>query len=94
MESLLSDKLITLLRTFGKIELNRLRKFVESPYLNDEPDVLRLFDICHAILKKNPSDLAHLTKGKVWKKLFAPKPYNDLYLRRMASDLTQLAAKR
>ncbi len=93
MESLLSDKLITLLRTFGKIELNRLRKFVESPYLNDEPDVLRLFDICHAILKKNPNDLAHLTKGKVWKKLFAPKPYNDLYLRRMASDLTQLAIR-
>ena len=48
---------MTLLRTFGKIELNRLRKFVASPYLNDEPDVLRLFDYCHLVLKKNPADL-------------------------------------
>ncbi len=90
---MLSDKLITLLRTFGKVELNRLRKFVDSPYLNDEPDVLRLFDLCHAILKKDPEILVQLPKEKVWKKLFPQKPFNDLHLRRMASDLTQLAIR-
>ncbi len=90
---MLSDKLITLLRTFGKVELNRLRKFVDSPYLNDEPDVLRLFDLCHTTLKKDPESLAHLPKEKVWKKLFPQKPFNDLHLRRMASDLTQLSIR-
>jgi hypothetical protein len=90
---MLSDKLISLLRTFGKVELNRLRKFVDSPYLNDEPDVLRLFDFCHATLKKDPKSLETIPKEKIWKKLFPQKPYNDLHLRRMSSDLTQLSIR-
>lgn len=90
---MLSDKLITLLRTFSKVELNRLRKFVDSPYLNDDPDVLRLFDYCHSVLKKSPADLDLVPKEKIWKKLFPDQPYHDLTLRRMASDLTQLAIR-
>ena len=34
-----------------------------------------------------------MPKEKVWKKLFPDKTFNDLHLRRMASDLTQLAIR-
>jgi hypothetical protein len=90
---MLSDKLVTLLRTFEKVDLNRLRKLVASPYFNDEPDALRLFDICHAALKKSPEALSKLTKEQVWKKLCPALPYDDAHLRRMTSDLNQLAIK-
>ncbi len=88
-----SDKLVTLLRTFGKVELNRLRKLVASPYFNDEPDALQLFDICHTALKKSPEALEKLTKEQIWKKLCPGKPFDDAHLRRMTSDLNQLAIK-
>lgn len=88
-----SDKLVTLLRTFGKVELNRLRKFVDSPYFNDEPEVLRLFDLCHATIKKSPEALVQLTKEKIWKTLYPARNFNDAHLRRLTSDLTQLAIR-
>lgn len=88
-----SDKLVTLLRTFRKVELNRLRKFVYSPYFNDEPEVSQLFDLCHAALRKSPEHLLQLTKPDIWKKLFPERPYNDAYLRRLTSELIQLAIR-
>jgi hypothetical protein len=88
-----SDKLCSLLVTFGKVELNRLRKFVASPYFCDEPDVLRLYDLCLAALRKDPDALPKLSKEKIWKKLWPERPFDDLQLRRLASELTQLAIR-
>lgn len=88
-----SDKLVTLLCTFGKVDLNRFRKMVASPYFNDEPDTLNLFDICHNALKKSQDSLFKLTKEQIWKKMYPGKAYDDAHLRRMASDLVQMAIK-
>jgi hypothetical protein len=88
-----SDKLISLLQTLGKVELNRLRKFVGSPYFNDDPKLLALLELCQQAVRKHPDELAQLTKAQVWKKLWPSKPYNDLLLRRTASELTQLVIR-
>lgn len=64
-----------------------------SPYFNDEADVVRLFDICHAALKKSPEAIEQLTKAKVWKKMCPELPFDDAHLRRMSSDLTRLAIR-
>jgi len=86
-----SEKLITLLQTFSKPELNRFRKYLQSPYLNDQPDALRLFEIVNESLRKTVPDAQDFEKEHVWKQLFAGKEPEDLHLRRLASDLTQLA---
>jgi hypothetical protein len=83
-----SEKLITLLQTLGKVERNRLRKYLLSPYLNDQPDLHELFDLCDKALRDNAVE--KLTRQSVWQKLYPGKPLHDAQLRRMASDLTQL----
>lgn len=86
-----SEKLIVLLRTFSKPELNRFRKFLLSPYLNEQPDALRLFEAVHAALRKPSLEPAEFEKARIWKGLFPAQKLDDLHLRRLASDLTQLA---
>lgn len=88
---MLSDKLVTLLQTFSKVELNRLRKLVVSPYFNDDEDVIRLFDFCLSTLKKAPNQLEQTSKERVWKKLFPNRTFDDAHLRRITSSLIKLA---
>jgi hypothetical protein len=87
---MLSEKLIALLKNFSKYELNRLKKFISSPYFNDQEDVLRLFELLHQVLKKNEQELEQLSKAKVWEKLYPRRVYDDTHFRRLSSDLTQL----
>lgn len=83
-----SEKLLTLLQTLSKVERNRLRKYLVSPYLNDQPDLVSLFELCDKALRENTAD--QLSRQFVWQKLYPIKNYQDAQLRRMASDLTQL----
>jgi hypothetical protein len=86
-----SEKLLSVLQTLSKVERNRFRKYLLSPYLNDQPDLLPLFDICDKGLRED--SLAQLAQQQVWQKLYPNKPYNDTHLRRLASDLNQLALR-
>jgi hypothetical protein len=83
-----------LLRQFSAYELNRFKRFVGSPYLNENEEVVRLFDILMPELKskqpQEPLDSKQLNKKVVWKKLFPGKKFKDIKLRRLSSDLTQL----
>jgi hypothetical protein len=88
-----SEKLLLLLRRFSKYELNRFRKFLLSPYFNDQGDVSRLFEICNTALRQPDLDLSGLTKPWIWKQLYPGKDMDDAHLRRLASDLTQLAIR-
>jgi hypothetical protein len=88
-----SEKLASLLQTFSRYELNRFRKFLLSPYLNDQEDLTRLFDILDNMLRKDAGALAHVDKKVVWKTLYPQKQYDDAHLRRLASDLTQSALR-
>lgn len=86
-----SDKLLSLLQTFSKYDLNRFRKFLLSPYFNDQDDVTRLFELVNDALRRGEEAIAALDKSTVWKQLYAKQPYDDGHLRRLASDLTLLA---
>ena len=88
-----SEKLLSLLRTLSKVELNRLRKMVCSPWFNEEPEVLQLFDLFNEALRKGDDAVAALDKPTVWEKLYPGKKMDDAQLRRLASDLTQLVLR-
>ena len=85
-----SDKLLTLLQSFSKYELNRLRKFLLSPYYNEQEALVRLFDICNQALREGPSAVEALTKERAWHQHFPGKRLDEAQLRRMASDLNHL----
>lgn len=84
-----SEKLIALLQTLSKIERNRFRKYLLSPYLNDQPDLILLFEVSDKALREGTPD--QLDRHQVWQKLYPKKSYNDAHLRRLASDLIQMA---
>lgn len=90
-----SPKLIALLNEFSGHDLNKFQKYLDSPYLNDNQELTKLYRIVHQSLKKSGDDLLalekQLNKKVVWKKLFPRQDYKDLYLRRLCSDLIKLA---
>ncbi|MFN0215750.1 MAG: hypothetical protein ACKVT2_15940 [Saprospiraceae bacterium] len=86
-----SNKLISILQILSKVERNRFRKYLLSPYLNDQPDLVSLFDITENALREGIID--QLKRQEVWQKLCPKKPYNDAQMRRLASDLNQMALR-
>lgn len=81
-------KLITLLKTFNKYELNRLRKYIESPFFNENQLLVDLFDVIDKFLRSSRTELEQQV---VWNKIFEDKKYNDTKFRRLCSDLNKLA---
>ena len=86
-----SDKLLSLLQVFSKHELNRFRKFLCSPYFNEQEYLIRLFDCCDKALRDGPEALEALSKESAWKSLGTSKPLDEAQLRRIASELNQKA---
>ncbi len=86
-----SEKLLVLLATFSKYDLNRFRKFLLSPYFNEQEDLVRLFDLCNNAIRKGPEAVEQLDKRQIWSLLYSEKPIDEAHLRRQASELTQLA---
>ncbi len=93
---MLSDKLIRLLMSFSKPQMTRFRKYLISPFFNENEQLVQLFDlIVEWFSKSNLSKekVEHLEKRDVWKKMFDSVPYKDARLRRLCSDLTQEAMR-
>jgi len=88
-----SEKLISLLQTFSKHELNRFRKFLLSPYFNDQEDLTRLFEVVNQALREDENEMSGLDKHTVWETLYPKQKFDDAQLRRLASDLGQLALR-
>ncbi len=91
---MLSDKLVTLLKSFQKQELNRFRKYLLSPFFNENKSLIDLFDIIDQNIRQYSSIesiMPTLGKKDVWTKLFPDKNYKDTQLRRLCSDLGKLA---
>jgi hypothetical protein len=86
-----SDKLLTLLQSFSRYQLNRLRKLLLSPYFNEQEQVVQLFDICNLALREGKETVELLTKERVWRQLFPGRKLDEAQLRRLSSDLTQLS---
>ena len=88
-----SDKLLSLLRTFSKYELNRLRKFLLSPYFNDQEEVVQLFELINEAVRNGDAALEALDKSTVWEALYPDRDFDDAHLRRLSSDLSRLAQR-
>ncbi len=84
------SKLYSLLETRSIYELNRFKKFIESPYHNENK---RNIAVYHHLL------LIFKAKGRfpkmetVWKKAFPKEKFDQVRSRRIASDITLLLYK-
>jgi len=86
---MLSNKLVSLLKSLSKIDLNRFDKYLKSPFFNENTEQITLFEILNRYLRHPDLDSMELKKQEVWQKLFKTTPYNDITFRRICSDLTQ-----
>jgi hypothetical protein len=95
------NKLYTVLTYFDKIEQNRLRKYIRSPYFNVNETLMDYFDMIIEYINKSEkmekngkNDRRHkkneLTKETVWKNLFKNEPLNDMRFRKLGSELLKL----
>ena len=83
------SKIATLLATFSPASLYRFRKYLGSPFFNENPDLIKLFDLL--VQEVIPDREEALEKEGLWSALFSTTPYNDLTLRRLNSELVRHA---
>jgi len=83
-----SSKTYTILQSFDKYEINRIRKFLESPYFNSNQAIIDLFEI----IIKNISSTKEkeLEKEQVWEKIYKEKKFDDVRFRKLNSELLKL----
>ncbi len=83
-----STKLVRILSTFSPKELKGFRKYISTPYFNEQDRLVQLFNIveeCFFVVRSQPS------KEFIWQQLFPQKKFNDALLRKLLSDLSKLA---
>ncbi len=83
------SKLLVLLSSLSRYDLNRFKKFVTSPFFNENREVISLFDVLsnRGFGNKTPDSLK---KRVIWKDIFGRLDYNDAHFRRLSSELLQL----
>ncbi len=81
-----SNKLISLIEALSAEEQREAATFLASPYFNKNEDITNLFrEIVQQLGKQQ-----NLAKEHIWRKLFSPKPFNDVRFRKFCSDLLKL----
>jgi hypothetical protein len=83
-----NSKLYTALSYFDKYEQNRLRKYISSPYFNQDKALIILFE--EIITFQNTKSGKELTGEFLWKRIYASKKYDDVRFRKLRSDLLKL----
>lgn len=89
-----SKKLIMLLEGFSGFDLNRFRRYLISPYFNENQDIIQLYDLIDSKLReqKISAESDHSAeKERLWKELFGKKGYHDAHMRRLLSELNRHA---
>lgn len=84
-------KLFHILSQFDKLEQNRIRKFISSPYFNKDKVVSALFELL--VNEINIPSKNDWTKEKIWRSLVPELPLDDIRLRKYQSDLLKLIEK-
>lgn len=91
------NKLTEILTAFSRYDLNRFKKYVQSPFFNENEAIVQLYERIYdrmEVLEEN----AFVSKEgwqrfveEVWATLYPRKAYSDQKMRRLVSDLNQLA---
>ena len=87
----MNNKTYTILQSFDKYEVNRLRKFLKSPYFNMNDSIVELFEIFIQHIFGSPH--RELEKERVWEKIYPSKKYDDVRFRKLNSELLKLVEK-
>lgn len=83
------NNLLILLKNLSAYEMNKLRKFIVSPYFNKSQKIIDLFDT----LKSDVLKSTLKTKEYYYSKIYINEDYNDQKYRNLNSDLFQLTLK-
>lgn len=88
---MLNSKLLKLLMTFSKAEAREFGLFLRSPVYNGEKVLVNFY----TYLKRHYPEFksVHLSKEKIYLKLFPGKRYNDPLMRNTISDMLKLAER-
>ncbi len=84
----MDNKLYTILSQFDKIEMNRLEKYIQSPYFNRSEAITTLFQIFMKNIESKRKK--ELVKEEVWKQIHPKEKMDDLRFRKYNSDLLRL----
>lgn len=86
---MINTKLITVLKTFSKSEINKFRDFVNSPYFNKNKNVIKLSEV---VLNFYPGfDSKDLTEEKIFSKIYGTEKFDYFKIKNIMSDLFQLS---
>lgn len=88
-KSIQNFKAIELIKTFSSLEMKRFGRFLQSPYHNNNQDVVILFDFLRPLYPA--FDQAKLNRPKIWKVLFKTKPFQAIKFKKLFSELNLLA---
>lgn len=81
-----NNKLLSIINSFSKVELNRLSKFIESPYFNSNSEISDLYKLIISRFEKG----LEFTKEDLWSSFKMNEEFNSLKLRKVSSDLLKL----
>jgi hypothetical protein len=84
-----NNKLYNILSELGKVEQNRLRKYIYSPYFNANEILGSFYTIIISHFNENKKT-AQLKKELVWKLIYPKEAFNDSKFRKLCSDLIKL----
>ncbi|MEO1515645.1 MAG: hypothetical protein AAFV95_11545 [Bacteroidota bacterium] len=87
-----NSKVVAIIDSFNKTDLTQFRKYLISPFFNEQEALVALFDLLCQYLQSSKNESGEeLDKLFIWKQVFGSDPYNDLQLRRLMSDLNKHA---
>ncbi|MCB0704019.1 MAG: hypothetical protein KDC34_01860 [Saprospiraceae bacterium] len=79
------SKIMLLLRNINTRDRRRLRKFLHSPFFNENEELCKLYDFLFESVASPPN------KKKCWAHLYPQRPYDDQAFRHLLSNLHSLA---
>lgn len=85
---MVNNKVIIALSALNVYELNRLQKFIRSPYFNKNDKLTSHFDYLFHLIKQD--ELGNLVKEKLWEATHPKKKFNDTKFRKLNTDLLRL----
>ncbi len=88
--SVYSTKLVAVLQSFDVWTLNRLEKFIKSPYFNVNEQITQLFVLLTDLIKSNTEKELWPDKESVWELIHENEDYVDARLRKYFSDSLRL----
>lgn len=88
---MINSKLIRILNSFSKKDMQQLKAFISSPFFNTNPTIILLFEF---IFKAYPHfDKRDISKESAYKNIYPKKTFNDSSFRNLILAFTKLVVE-